>query len=187
MGGVKDAVGLKTERLVLRRFTLDDLPLMRRLNSDESVMRYLGGVQPAPKNDEMFRNRILKYYDQHPGYGVWATLERDSGECVGFHLLNEVQSGNAIQVGYRLFPQFWGKGYATEMSMALLRYGYEQLQLPMITANAHRENAASLHVLEKCGLHRKEDRVIDHPAYANIGAVAWFERPSNEWLREFNA
>ena len=55
-----DSVGLTTERLALRRFTLDDLPTIRRLNSDENVMRYLGGVQPPEKNEEMFRNRILK-------------------------------------------------------------------------------------------------------------------------------
>lgn len=187
MGGLKDAVGLTTKRLALRRFTQDDLPTIRRLNSDENVMRYLGGVQPAPKNDDIFNNRILKYYDEHPGLGVWATIKRDDGECIGFHLLNEVPAVGAIQVGYRLFPHHWGKGYATEMSLALLRYGYEQLQLPVITANAHVDNRASLHVLGKCGLHRKEDRVIDHPTYANIGAVAWFERPSNEWLREFSA
>ncbi|HZP14080.1 MAG TPA: GNAT family N-acetyltransferase [Nevskiaceae bacterium] len=184
---MKDAVGLTTQRLTLRRFTHDDLPTIRRLNSDAAVMRYLGGVQPPQKNDEMFNNRILKYYDEHPGLGVWATIERATGECVGFHLLNYILSGGDIQVGYRLFPQHWGKGYATEMSIALLRYGYEQLQLAVITANAHRENRASIHVLEKCGLQRKEDRVIDHPGYANIGAVAWFERPSNEWLREFSA
>ncbi len=187
MGGVKDAVGLTTKRLALRRFTLDDLPLMRRLNSDESVMRYLGGVLPPPKNDDMFRNRILKYYDEHPGYGVWATLERGSGECIGFHLLNHVHGDGSIQVGYRLFPQYWGKGYATEMSLALLRYGFATLKLPLITANAHVDNRASIHVLEKCGLQRKTDRVIDHPLYANIGAVAWFERPSDEWLKEFAA
>jgi RimJ/RimL family protein N-acetyltransferase len=184
---VTDAVGLTTERLKLRRFTSDDLSLIRRLNSDERVMRYLGGVQPTPKNDEMFNNRILKYYDEHPGFGVWATLERDSGECIGFHLLNHVRGEGSVQVGYRLFPAHWEKGYATEMSMALLRYGFEQLRLPVITANAHVDNRASLRVLEKCGLKRMADRVIADLAYANMGAVAWFERPSKEWLEEFAA
>jgi [ribosomal protein S5]-alanine N-acetyltransferase len=182
---VKDAVGLTTERLVLRRFTPDDASLLLRLNSDENVMRFLGGPLTPEKNREMLEKRILGYYDEHPGLGAWATLERGTGECIGFHLLNKVQVEGSIQVGYRLFPQFWGRGYATEMSLALLRYGYCDLKLPLITAHAHRDNRASIHVLEKCGLERKEDRVIDHPSYASIGAVAWFERAAEEWLEEF--
>ena len=184
---MKDAVGLTTKRLALRRFTREDRALLERLNTDERVMRYLGGAVTPEQNEEILNGRLLKYYDEHPGFGVWATIARDSGECAGFHLLNHVHGEGSIQVGYRLFPEHWGKGYATEMSIALLRYGFEQLALPLITANAHLENGASIHVLEKIGLKRKADRVIDHPLYANIGAVAWFERPSNEWLREFSA
>jgi [ribosomal protein S5]-alanine N-acetyltransferase len=187
MGAIRDAAGLTSARLVLRRFTLADEPLLQRLNADERVMRYLGGVLSPEKNREVLEKRILTYYDEQPGLGVWATELRSSGECIGFHLLNKVQGEGSIQVGYRLFPEHWGKGYATEMTMALLRYGYVHLALPLITANAHVDNRPSIHVLEKCGLGRKADRIIEHPLYANIGAVAWFERPSNEWLREFAA
>lgn len=183
---VTDAgAGLTTARLRLRRFTPDDFPLLHRLNSDERVMRYLGGALDEQATRAQLDNRILRYYDEHPGLGVWATLLREGGECIGFHLLNHVAGESIVQVGYRLYPEHWGRGYATEMSMALLRYGYVTRGIPVLTANAQPGNAASIHVLLKCGLVRGADRSFSHPMYARYNPVAYFERGAAEWLAQF--
>lgn len=183
---MKDAGdGLATRRLVLQRFRADDLDLLSRLQSDPAVMRYLGGVMTRDKSEEMLRERMLDYYALHPGLGVWKTLERSSGECVGFHLLNNIRGSEHIQVGYRLFPQFWNRGYATEMSIALLRYGFTGLGLAQITAIADLQNEASHRVLLKAGLKRSGERAF--AAYANGEPMAWFERDAKEWLAEFPA
>ena len=94
-----------------------------------------------------------------------------------------------IQVGYRLFEADWGKGYATEMTIALLRYGFAVLRFPKLTANADLRNHDSQKVLLKSGLHRKGERVLTHPMYASYGAsgpVAHFERDAADWLAEFD-
>ena len=179
--------GLLSERLSLRRFTLADLPLLTELNADPEVMRYLGGVNSPQQTRTMLEGRIIEYYGAHPGLGVWATLLRDSGECIGFHLLNHIQGEKHIQVGYRLFRRHWGLGYATEMSLALLRYGYTQLGLPTIVAIADLENHASQRALLKSGLHRRGERSFPHPAYAAFGPLAWFERCAQDWLAEHKA
>lgn len=179
--------GLESARLRLRRFTLADESLLLRLNSGENVMRHLGGPISAAANLAMLKTRILSYYEEHPGLGVWATMERGTGRCVGFHLLNHVQGESLIQVGYRLFEDDWGKGYATEMSIALLRYGYTVLGLPLLMANTHRDNLASQHVLRKCGLHHKGERLFSHPAYIDFGPLSYFERKAEDWLQEFGA
>lgn len=176
--------GLASARLVLRRYTLDDLDELHRLNSDERVMRYLGGVVSREATREMLEGRILRYYNQHPGLGAWACLEKSSGTHIGFHLLNHIQGERHVQVGYRLFPEYWGRGYATEMSIALLRYGYEQLRLPQLVAITALENANSQNVLLKSGLHRKGEKSLAHPSYSAYGSLAWFERDAAEWLRE---
>jgi RimJ/RimL family protein N-acetyltransferase len=173
-----------TERLALRRFTPADLDLLVRMNSDEEVMRHVGGVKDRAKTEEMLNIRILAYYEQHPGLGVWATLERASGTCIGMHLLNHIQGESHIQVGYVLFQPYWGRGYATEMSIALLRYGFEDLRLPQITGITDLPNLASQHVLLKAGLHRHGERAFAHPAYAASGPLAWFERDASDWLAE---
>ena len=179
--------GLTSERLQLRRFTLDDLPLLTELNADPEVMRHLGGVNSPQQTRDMLEERILAYYLANPGLGVWATLLRDSGECIGFHLLNHIRGESLIQVGYRLFPRYWGRGYATEMSVTLLRYGYTQLELPSIVAIADLSNLASQQVLLKAGLHRHGERSFPHPAYASFGPLAFFERSAQDWLTEHKA
>ena len=175
--------GLESERLQLRRFMPADLPLLQKLNADPVVMRYLGGPERAEDTQAMLEGRILTYYDQHPGLGVWATLEKRSGECIGFHLLNHIRDETLIQVGYRLFPDWWERGYATEMTVALLRYGYADLGLPSICAITHPDNTGSQRVLLKSGLERRGERAFRHPAYAPYGAMPFFEREAGAWPR----
>jgi ribosomal-protein-alanine N-acetyltransferase len=177
---------LVTTRLSLRRFTLDDLDLLDRLASDPRVMQFLGGVKDRAITEIMLRVRILEYYGLHPGLGIWATMERESGRCVGFHVLNHIQGETDIQVGYALFTDVWGKGYATEMATALLRYGFGTLQLPVIAAITNLDNTASQHVLLKAGLRRNGERVFAHPAYADQGPMAWFEGERVAWLTARN-
>ena len=90
-------------------------------------------------------------------------------------------------MGYRLFPRYWGQGYATEMSVALLRYGYAQLGLPSIVAITDLHNRVSQQVLLKAGLHRHGERSFPHPAYASFGPLAFFERFAQDWLTEHKA
>jgi ribosomal-protein-alanine N-acetyltransferase len=174
----------ETPRLLLRRYTRNDLDALDQLNSNPEVMRYLGGVASREDTRQMLDERILAYYDQHPGLGVWATIERDSGAHLGFHLLNHIRGESYIQIGYRLFPQYWGRGYATEMTIALLRYGYTALALPRITAITALDNRGSQHVLLKSGLLRGADRDLPHPVYIPWGPLAWFERERGEWLAQ---
>ena len=175
---------LTTERLGLRRFTASDADWLAALYSDAEVTRYLGGTKDRVKTEEMLTIRCLQYYDDHPGLGIWMTLERSSGSPVGFHLLNHIQSESFIQIGFALVKAAWGKGMDTEMAAALLRYGFVELSLPSIVGIASLDNRASQHVLEKIGLHRRGERAFPHPAYASEGPMAWFERDSRDWLAE---
>ncbi len=173
---------LVTARLSLRRFTLADLDLLDRLATDSRVMEFLGGVKDRAATETMLRVRILEYYDRHPGLGIWATVERASGQCVGFHVLNHIQGETDVQVGYALFSDAWGKGYATEMTMGLLRYGFGTLQLPVIVAITNLANTPSQQVLLKAGLRHNGERRFEHPAYADQGPMAWFEADRDAWL-----
>lgn len=179
--------GLETTRLKLRRFALDDEGLLYRLHSDDAVMRYMGGVKTVAQNRSLLEERILRYYDEYPGLGVWATTERDSGRFVGFHLINNIQGERLMQIGYCLLPSDWGKGYASEMCSALLRYAFVSLKLPKLNAITDLGNVASQQVLLKSGLQRQGERAFAHPAYAAAGPMAFFERDAVAWLAEFSA
>lgn len=178
------AFWLTTARLALRRFTLDDLDWIAALYSDPDVARGLGGTRDRSATEDWFRGRVLDYYDEHPGLGIWATVERASGKPIGFHLLNNIQGEEHIQVGFALEKSAWGRGFGTEMALAVLRYGFVDLALPQIVAIANLDNIASQRVLLKIALHRNGERVFAHHAYAAAGPMAWFERDRHDWLRE---
>ena len=173
---------LTTSRLTLRRFTWEDFDLLLELYTDPEVMRYVGGVKTRDEVEAAMKTRVLDYYDQFPGLGMWATIERATGACIGTHLLNHIQGEAYIQVGYVLLSRYWGRGYATEMTVALLRYGFTELALPEIDAITDLPNLASQHVLSKAGLERKGERFLSHPAYAASGLLAWFEADAQIWL-----
>jgi ribosomal-protein-alanine N-acetyltransferase len=179
-----DGFWLTTERLGLRRFTADDLEFLVELYADPDVTRHLGGLRDRASTRELLHTRFLRYYDEHPGLGIWMTVERATATPVGFHLLNHIQGETIIQVGYALVKPAWGRGYAREMAHAVLRYGFVDLGLPRISGMTTRANHASQRVLEKIGLHRNGERAFPHPAYASEGPMAWFERDAAEWIRE---
>lgn len=172
---------LESPRLRLRRFTLADLDMLASLLGDATVSRYLGGRRDRAGVEQTLRARALDYYDRYPGLGMWVTEERRTGRAVGFHVLNHVQGELDIQVGYALFEHAWGQGYATEMAIRLMRYGFDELTLPQIVAITNLDNLPSQRVLEKAGLVRKGERTFTHPALAREGPMAWFEADRATW------
>jgi len=175
---------LETPRLLLRRFTVDDRAWLGELYADPEVTRYLGGVRQPDAVDQLLRERILDYYDTHPGFGIWMTVERDTGHRAGFHLLNNIQGESIIQVGFALAKWAWGRGYGTEMATAVLRHGFVTMKLENIAGMASLGNLASQRVLERIGLERRGERAFPHPAYASEGPMAWFERDAVDWIAE---
>jgi len=178
------AESLTTERLSLRRFTPDDLDWLAALYGDPDVTRHLGGVKSRAQTQDVLDARILNYYDEHPGLGIWMTIDRGTGNPVGFHLLNHIRGESIIQVGYALARPAWGKGYASEMAEAVLGYGFRELRLPRIAGMTSKQNHASLRVLQKIGLERRGERAFPHPDYAAEGPMAWFEREASAWLAD---
>jgi ribosomal-protein-alanine N-acetyltransferase len=132
----------------------------------------------------LLTTRILQYYDDHPGLGIWTTVERASGTGIGFHLLKHIRGEPIIQIGFTLARSAWGKGFGTEMASAVLRYGFVDLKLPRIAGMASLQNHASQRVLLKIGLERRGERAFAHPDYASEGAMAWFERDAADWQAE---
>lgn len=143
---------LESERLYLREYTLDDVDLMFELNCDPEVMTFIGPPRTDIKVAEESIQKLIKYYSKHPGLGVWAAIEKESEEHIGFFELAHMDNTEEIEVGYRLHKKFWGKGYATEMTKVLIDYGFNKKNLDEIVGITHHENYASQNVLKKAGL-----------------------------------
>ncbi len=144
---------LETDRLVLRRFTEDDVDDLYDLNSDRDVMWFLNGGEPTPRAE--VRDRIvpffLSFYEQFDGLGFWAAEAKASGDFLGWFHLRPTEDGS-IDLGYRLRKAAWNKGYATEGSRALIRKSFTDLGVQRLVAHTMTVNHASRRVMEKCGL-----------------------------------
>ena len=142
-----------TERLALREFAAGDLPDLVRLDTDPRVMRYIGNGRALAEDAvaDVLR-RVRRYYALYPDLGVWRAERRDTGEFVGWFCLKYIPRTVEVEVGYRLLPDAWGQGYATEGAAALVRYGFDHVGLVRIVGLTHPHNAASQGVLRKAGL-----------------------------------
>lgn len=148
---------LETARVRLRQLADRDVEDLVKLNSDPEVMRYLGGA-PAPREEaEAGVARTRMYRERYGGrLGVFTAVLKETGAFMGwFHLrpdrkrLDDVKN---LELGYRLRKEFWGKGYATEVSLALIAKAFGELGADTVFAVTDKENAASRRVMEKCGL-----------------------------------
>lgn len=141
---------LQTDRLFLRQFTEADAPQLRELDSHPGVQQYVPKLVFTSDEEakELIVNIILPQYKNN--LGRWAVHLKDSNEFIGWCGLKLVNG--EIDLGYRFLPSAWGKGYATEIAIATLEYGHQNLNLEKIIAHAHIHNMASQKVLEKIGM-----------------------------------
>jgi RimJ/RimL family protein N-acetyltransferase len=147
---------LETERLVLRRFTEDDVDNLVELDSDPEVMRFINGGRPTPRREieHDVLPMYLDYYERFAGYGYWAAVEKSSGRFVGwFHFRPAAGSPpDEVELGYRLRKSVWRQGYASEGSRALIQKGFAELGVQRVFAETMVVNVASRRVMEKAGL-----------------------------------
>jgi RimJ/RimL family protein N-acetyltransferase len=151
------SIFLETSRLILRRFTEADEDNLVELNSDPEVMRFLNGGKPVSRDE--IRSRILPvyfgYYERFEGFGHWAAVEKASDEFLGwFHFRprKEEPRDGEIELGYRLRKSAWGRGFATEGSLALINKGFIELGVDRVVAETMTVNHGSRRVMEKSGL-----------------------------------
>lgn len=181
-------VKLVTDRLLLRRMTVDDEDNLVELDSDPRVMAYISKT-PTPRErirDEILP-RLLRQYEQWPHYGYWAAQPRDTGEFIGwFSLRPDADRPDEPELGYRLRRAAWGHGYATEGSRALIDDAFGVAGASKVRAETMFVNAGSRHVMEKCGLRHvrtRHDEWDDPIPGTELGEVE-YAITRDEWLAE---
>lgn len=143
---------IETERLLIRKFTPEDLDKLIEIRSDPEVYKYLGGIER--QNPQALAKRLRFYidcYDRY-GFGTCATVWKKTGEMIGSCGLQPLEDTGEIEVGYALAKEFWRKGLGYECARAWLEYGFEKAELERIVAVAYPENTGSWRVMEKCGM-----------------------------------
>lgn len=157
---------IATARLILRNWEDRDRALFERINADDEVMEFFPFRRDRRQSDELMDR--LRDGIAADGFGFAAAEIAATGETIGFvgiartgDLQPHLPSG-AVEIGWRLAPEFWGKGYVTEAAGAWLRFGFEQLDLGEIWSFAVWNNHRSLAVMRRLGMRRVG--AFDHPS-----------------------
>lgn len=146
---------LETPRLYLRRFTMADALLLHDLDGDSEVMRFISRGEPTPleKIEQDILPKWLTWYEVGPDVGYWAAHAQEGNAFLGwFHFRPDRLCANAMELGYRLRREVWGRGFATEGAGAIVQHGFAQASVAHVTATALVNNFASQRVMEKVGL-----------------------------------
>ncbi|MBI5106642.1 MAG: GNAT family N-acetyltransferase [Solirubrobacterales bacterium] len=169
---------LRTDRLTLRRWRPDDAGALAALNADPEVMRYIGTGATLDRGlSDALLERIEREWDER-GFGLWAVEE--DGAVLGFCGLSVPaflpQVLPAVEVGWRLRRDAWGRGVATEAARVALAWGWEHVpDLREVLSIVHPANARSLAVCERLGMQPRADRV--HPVTRERVRVLAVARP----------
>ena len=163
-----------TARLRAERITAEHLDALCELLGDPKVGATLGGVAD-PQEVSAYLEHEQEHWERH-GFGYWMWFGRESGEPVGRGGLHHTRVGgrHEIEVGWAVWPQRWGDGYATEIGAAALQFGFDRLHLPTIVAYTLVDNRASRRVMEKLGFEYERDVILaglPHVLYRRAPAV----------------
>ena len=178
---------IQTERLILRTFKTEDASAYFHINQDPKVLEFLlGPLTISQVNDFIAAKQT---HQEKFGYSLWATCLKQTGELIGFIGLNytdwESSFTPAVEVGWRLGSQYWGKGYATEGAKASLDYGFKKCGLKEIISFTVPANLRSIGVMEKIGLKRDFNGDFMHqklPSHLKLSHHILYKLSAEEYL-----
>lgn len=144
---------LLSERLRLEPIEHAHYDGLRLLNSDPEVMRYFTGRPETEEETRQMIDRVQGRWKQF-GYSWWSIFERASGELIGAGCIQHLahDPANPHEIGWRLRPDYWGRGYALEAAQRMARFAFEDLQAPSLCAICDPPNERSARVMQRLGM-----------------------------------
>lgn len=150
-----------TSRLRFAPMTSQDGQLMYELDNDPAVMKYItdGKVPTMEEIERVSIPRLEQYNNQQMGWGLWNAFTLDTDEFIGWVLVRPMdffsdnRNDSDLELGWRFKQSSWGKGYATEAAMQIMKSLYQQRpEIERFSAIALPDNGASIKIMTKLGM-----------------------------------
>ncbi len=193
-------IEFNTARLRLRQWKESDREAFARLNANPRVMAFFPNLLDRQTSDAIFDD--LRSQIAERGWGLWAVevlqaeaLQHEAlqpealqkGECIGFVGLYipspDLPCSPCVEISWRLLPEYWGKGYATEAARAVLQVAFETVRLPEIVSFTSLPNLPSKAVMERIGM--LQDGEFEHPHIPPghpLRSHVLYRLPYEQWL-----
>lgn len=152
----RPVIEIDTPRLRLRQWRPSDVVPFAAMNADPRVMEFFPELMRPPESRAVARR--IRELIQMRGWGLWAVEVRNGARFIGFVGLHvptpKLPCSPCVEVGWRLAPAHWGKGYATEGAHAALEVGFARLGLDEIVSFTSLPNLRSQAVMQRLGMAR---------------------------------
>ncbi|SDY92582.1 Protein N-acetyltransferase, RimJ/RimL family [Evansella caseinilytica] len=155
-------IAIHTERLIIRDHIESDLEALHKLISNKEVMNYLPEIMTETIEEsklnlheaieESKNDNRVKYY--------FAIINKKTDQFIGeigFTKIKECTEGNILNLGYFIFKEYWGRGYAVEASKAIIDYAFKKINTVKVETGCLKENKQSEKVMIKIGLKKEAD------------------------------
>ena len=143
---------LETERLFLRSQLPEDADVIAKMFGDEEVMRFIGAGKTYLRSAAEQSIQKWNDYERTHGFTSWAVIRKEDNAFIGKCGFNYLPDNSDIELSYMLDEPYWGNGYASEISKAVLEYGMNKLNLKRVVALVYPQNSPSIRVIEKNGM-----------------------------------
>lgn len=180
----KSTIDIESDRLLLRRFVPEDIPLaFKNWTSDDEVTKYL--TWPSHKDlsvtEAVIGDWIKSYSD--PSFYQWAIVLKDLGEPIGsitvVHSDEEVES---LEIGYCIGRKWWNMGYTSEAFMAVIPFLFEEVKAKKILAKHIPENPGSGRVMDHAGLKKEGQLRRVHKTNYGINDLIYYGLLAEEYF-----
>lgn len=176
---------VRTSRLRLRQWRPEDWPAFAAMNADPKVARYLAAPLDAAASATLLERIEAEW--RECGFGLWALEVADRAEFIGFAGLHRVPEtlafAPAVEVGWRLLPQHWDHGYATEAAAAALADGFTRAGLTEVVSFTTLANIRSQRVMQRLGMRRDcEFEHVGLPAGHPLRPHVLYRLQAKDWI-----
>lgn len=139
-----------TDRLIIRRFESEDWSAVLEYTSNANTMKYMPEGVLYEESVKAFISKNMG--DQASNFPV---ILVDTGKLIGHIVFHKYYSEHIYEIGWVFNPRYHNQGYASEAALAMLKYGFEEMNLHRIIATCQPENIPSYRVMEKIGMQRE--------------------------------
>ena len=156
---IKNAVNLKTDRLILRDYKESDLAEMHRLWSDKETMHYLEDILTNTIEESA---RYLKIGMDNADGHYFCICEKGTDlfiGSIGYSITESTPLGKIVHMGYMMLPEYHGRGYMTEAAKAVIEFAFTKDDCIRITTGCITTHEASRRVMEKAGFRKEGLRI----------------------------
>jgi RimJ/RimL family protein N-acetyltransferase len=158
---------IRTDRLIIRETTIEDVDEFYRLYKDPEMTRYMEGLFENPEDEKRYQKDYIEKVYGLMGFGVWTIVRAEDNEVIGragYSIRNGFEN---IELGFLIGKKYQHKGYAFEACSAILEYGKKTLELTEVQALIKKENKISISLIHKLGFSKAEEVTVEENIYGH--------------------